>query len=395
MLAANAARRATLADLLGTDPRVTLVDESGNRDELAVRLRRQRYDLVVIAPEADEDSLPGPLGVPADDAPVVLVVPPLGHEARDWLARGAADVVGLAGSETTRRALERVLEERAGHARVRATLARLGDERVLSDALFEAHPHALALLRGQTLLRGNRRFDTLIGAERGRARELRWRGWLDARSSHTVATLERNTRATLELGTRAGTRHRVRIEPLGSTHDAPLLLAIELEPLAAPARSRELIDRATGLLVRDALVERFEEMLVTSRASGRHAARRYTAMRVRLSGTRESHSGDGVGRTFDDLLVLRAAEVLRNRFHGPTLLGRAGRSTLLVVRPGRPGEASRDLAGRVRQMLGSLGGFIDGPEAVRIDTLTLPANVLSARAVVERLESRATSPERA
>lgn len=384
VLAGNATRRATLADLLGADARVALIDESGHVDGLAARLRRQRYDLVVLAPEASDEALPWALARAGEERPAVLVVPPLGRDARYWLERGASDVVGRPGPETTRQALLRVLDERVGHLRVRATLERLGDERALSDALFESHPHALAVLRGERLLRGNRRFDALVGADRGRSRELRWRGWLDARSSHTLASVEPGTRAMLDIGTRAGHRHRVRIEPLGSARDAPLLVAIEPEPLVVVARPKPLTDPVTGLLVRDALVECFDEMLTASRAT-----RRYTAMRVSLSGQGKGHEPDGVGRTFEDLLVLRAAEALRNRFRGPTLLGRSGRSALLVVRPGHPGEASRDLAGRVRETLGSLGGFIDRPSAVRIDTLTLRGgNALSARAVVERLERR-------
>ena len=385
VLAGNAARRAALADLLGADARVALVDEIGNAGDLPARLHRQRYDLAVVAPEAGDEALPWPLGTASEDAPAVLVVPPLGQDPDYWAARGAADVVGLPGPETMRHAIGRALEERAGHVRVRATLVRLGDERALSDALFEGHPHALALVRGETLLRGNRRFDTLIGAERGRDRELRWRGWLDACSSRTLAGLEPGTRAMLDVGTRGGRRHRVRIEPLGTGPDAALLVAIEPDPLQQPVRERSPTDPATGLLVRDALVERFAEMLIASRASCR-----YTAMRVRLSGKRAGHEPDGVGRTFEDLLVLRAAEALKRRFRGPTLLGRSGRSALLVVRPGSPGESSRDLAGRVRETLGSLGGFIDCPSAVRIDTLTLRANSLSARSVVERLERRET-----
>jgi len=383
VLAANASRRAAIADLLGGDARVVLVDELADPENLPASLLRHRHDLVVFAPQPDDATLPWPLGRPAERAPIVLVFPPLGQDAGSWLARGADDVVGLTYPETMRHAVRRVLDERAGHARVRATLRRLGDERALSDVLFEAHPRALVLLRGNEPLRGNRRFDALVGATGKRGRGMRWRGWLDAVSMHALDELPGNRSAEVVLGTRQGARHAAVVEPLAPERDGVRLIAIDTLALAPLASDGPTMDPATGLLVRDALVERFEAMLVNARESSR-----YTAMRVLLPGTLEERPADGVGRAYEDLLVLRAAEALRGRFQGETLLGRAGRSALLVVRPGHRGEASRDLAAQVRETLGSLGGFIERPSAVRIHTLTLPAKAMSARAVVERLEAR-------
>ncbi len=142
-------------------------------------------------------------------------------------------------------------------------------------------------------------------------------------------------------------------------------------------------DSVTGLPVRENILARLQQMLLSSSKSSR-----YTAMLVEvaipLSGSRQT----GVERTMQELALYRAAHAIESLNDNDSVLGRVNDNALLLMRRSNVNQASRDSASQVRKLLGSLGGLLDPPKDVRINTLNLSATSMSAAEVVARLERR-------
>ncbi len=143
-------------------------------------------------------------------------------------------------------------------------------------------------------------------------------------------------------------------------------------------------DSATGLPARSTVLKNFEQLL----KNGEKQAR-YTAMLVRVFTAENSKSVETRSdKSRQDLSLYRAANLLQYKVKGGSLIGRIDDNALLLIQAADAATGSREVANKVRQSLGSLGGLIESARDVRINTLNLSSSVMSANEVVERLEAR-------
>ncbi len=165
-------------------------------------------------------------------------------------------------------------------------------------------------------------------------------------------------------------------------------------------------DSVSGLPARQTVVNKFQRWLQRPNDKAR-----YVAMTVELSGRAlssdtkshtqvsqastaaspliQTRSTSPIDRTLQDLAVYRAADRLSRSLSPKTLLGRLSDNRLLIIRELDVNEAPRMLAKGIRRSLGSLGGLLGSPEAVRINTVNIIATQgASAEGLVSRLENR-------
>lgn len=165
-------------------------------------------------------------------------------------------------------------------------------------------------------------------------------------------------------------------------------------------------DSVSGLPARQTVINDFQRWLHAGKDNSR-----YIAMTVDLSTSgiledTKSHSSDmseeaanesqvveatvsAIDRTLQDLAVYRAADRLSKILSANTLLGRLNNDCLVIIRELEADEAPRMLAKGIRRSLGSLGGLIGSPDAVRINTVNINAQSgASAEGLVTRLENR-------
>lgn len=393
ILTADSDQQTRLTELLRRSSRVGRVDIANDNAVLRHQLSEHRYDLAILAVADAGDRLPACL-LRYPELRVLVLLPGktrVNPESRTnplstWLQQGANDVVNQGHDATITHALGRLLDECILQARLRVNEADNQQKSRLLQAVLDSHPHA-AVLSGQgELWRSNAAFAALISeatqtSETARTRLARQdcQGWMDSRSRRAFNALDVNANTSITVKSRQGKRFELAVTSVQLGNDTARLLTIQPVPDGTQLQSDTEVDSVTGLPARTSVVQRFQKLLQSPGSVGR-----YTAMLVQLPDNEQSL----VSRTLQDLTVYRAADALQQHFKKDTLLGRTSQNALLLIRPATTTETSRVTANRVRKVLGSLGGLVDPPSNVRINTLTLASSSLSAREVMARLERR-------
>lgn len=165
-------------------------------------------------------------------------------------------------------------------------------------------------------------------------------------------------------------------------------------------------DSVSGLPARQTVINSFQQWLQAAKSNSRYVAMavdlsdsgisEYTKSNTNetaLAGSDDSQAVEAamsaIDRTMQDLAVYRAADRLSRTLSSNTLLGRLNKDCLVIIRKLEADEAPRMLAKGIRKSLGSLGGLIGSPDAVRINTVNISAQSgASAEGLVTRLENR-------
>jgi len=391
ILTTDSDQQTRLTEALQRSSRVGRVDIVGGNAALRLQLSEHRYDLAILAVADARDRLPACL-LRYPELRVLVLLP--GKTRVDpesttnplsaWLQQGANDVVNQGHDAAITHALSRLLDECILQARLRISETASRQKSKLLQAVLDSHPHA-AVLSGQgALWHSNAAFAALIsGTPATQPTAQDCQQWMDNRSRRIFNALDAYANTTITVKSRQGKHFELAVSSTQLGNDTARLLSIRPAPTSARLQTDTEVDSVTGLPARTSVVRRFQKLLQSPRAAGR-----YTAMLVQLPDSESSVSGSGVSRTLQDLTVYRAADALQQHFKKDTLLGRTSQNALLLIRPVTSIETSRVTANRVRKVLGSLGGLVDPPSNVRINTLTLASSSLSAHEVMARLERR-------
>ena len=278
--------------------------------------------------------------------------------------------------------------------KVQALCEQTDEQRQIIDALLSKHPHGIGLWQNGQVKRLNNQFDQSTGLminPDGLINEKAWLDWMSVANRYPLDDLTLNLSeepfmTSSTTGKPTGqllmqrVRHRGKAARLVQVSARPKLTKNLPEQATVPGTVPGT-DSVTGLLARDSVLQGFQRLLHSGRQT-----KRYTAMLVQLLTSDEASRTTAVSRTLQDLTIYRAAEMLQENFVGNTLLGRVSHDALLLIRPSTAVDASRLAANRVREVLGSLGGLLDAPNELRINTLNLAATSLSAAEVISRLE---------
>jgi len=162
----------------------------------------------------------------------------------------------------------------------------------------------------------------------------------------------------------------------------------------------------SGLPARQTVINDFQRQLQSAKNNSRYVAMMIDLSDSRISEDTKNNTPDYLGefaddsqaveatasaidRTMQDLAVYRAADRLSRTLSSNTLLGQLNKDCLVIIRELEADEAPRMLAKGIRRSLGSLGGLIGSPDAVRINTVNIRAQSgASAEGLVTRLENR-------
>jgi GGDEF domain-containing protein len=311
-----------------------------------------------------------------------------------WLGQGVEEAVSLTQPENARRILYRLLDERVMAHRLSLLESQIDEQWELIDTLIDQRRDAVALNQDGRLLQVNHAFTNMTGLTAGASKEL-WLDWLDGPSQLTVQSGRATDLQSVVVKDAATSRSRrldrIAVQYCGA--DAELICldtvlehAIE-HPTDKKIKQPPLLpttatDSVTGLPARSSLLNRVQKLLQTS--DKKH---RYTAMIVKLFNDDDQKTNKiGIDRTVQDLTLYRAADVLQKNFSEDTVLGRINQNALLLIKPSSQTEPSRGVAKRVREVLGSLGGVLEEPQDLKINTLNVAGASLSATEVVRRLE---------
>jgi len=345
-----------------------------------------------------------------------------------WLQQGATDVASLARPQQVQYALGRMIDDAAMEKRVDLLASELNrsEERYLS--LIEQGRPALSLWRDDELMAASASFSQITGLKVGATSD-QWFAGFDADSKAAIgdqiAKVPNNARVVLEQSQQTV---RITHEPRCDAHDDNehlvsvkwVLDAVEpTEPLAndtlvvpPPTLTTTAnlptpeTDSVSGLPARQTVVNKFQRWLQAANDNSRYVAMTVDLSDSTLNDDTKSHTDDAeplskvnavsstntasaVDRTLQDLAVYRAADRLTRTLSANTLLGRLNDDRLLIIRELEADEAPRMLAKGIRRSLGSLGGLLETPEAVRINTVNVSAKAgTTAEGLVTRLENR-------
>lgn len=373
-------------------------------------MARRQYDLVALITAESTPIVPSCLYHYPDTKLVIFTIGRKTPSIDKWIGQGIEEAVSLTQPEHARRVLFRLLDERVMAHRLALLESQIDEQWGLIDTLIAQRKDAVALNQDGKLLQVNRAFTNMTGLNAGASKEL-WLEWLDGPSKLSVQSGRASDLQSLivkDLSSGKARRlDRVAVQYCGA--DAELIVMdsvleqveIELDSIieSAPAKKRGIApmqlpttatDSATGLPARSTLLHKAQRLL-----QGSDRTHRYTAMLVRLLGDNNAKNAQGIDRTVQDLTLYRAADALQKNFSDDTVLGRISQNALLLIKASDETEPSRGAAKRVRDILGSLGGIIENPSDLKIDTLNVAGASLSADEVLARLEKRHTEPKTA
>ncbi|MBX2835657.1 MAG: hypothetical protein KTR35_02305 [Gammaproteobacteria bacterium] len=398
ILAPDDHHRAEVLEWVEYRRQVTHVELCDSSIELQREMVKRQYDLVAIITSQPQPIVPSCLNHYPDAKILVITTGRKVPSIDKWLGQGVEEVVSLTQPENARRVMYRLLDERVMAHRLALLESQIDEQWGLIDTLIAERKDAVALIQDRRLLQVNNAFTNMTGLTAGAAKDL-WLDWLDGPSR---LSLQRGQGHELrsEIVKDAASGKSRRLDRLAVQYcgaDAELItLDTILEHALNERRTTQkpepiknlpttATDSVTGLPARSTLVKSVQKLLQNSDRKSR-----YTAMRVRLFGQRSTKL-EGIDRTVQDLTLYRAADVLQKSFPEDTVLGRINQNALLIVKP-TDNSDSRSIAKRVRNLLGSLGGVLEEPDDLRINTLNVAGASLSADELVARLEKRQPEP---
>jgi GGDEF domain-containing protein len=388
VMTTNSSRQAQIGEWLRFGCRVERVDNVYDAVAMRHQLAARAYDMTVIVSGDKDQTLPPCLLRYPDMRVLVLTTTRKIGPLPEWLHQGATEVVSLQKLPAVHHTISRLLDECLMMRKVQALCEQTDEQRQIIDALLSKHPHGIGLWQNGQVKRLNNQFDQSTGLminPDGLINENAWLDWMSVANRYPLGELTLNlseepTMTSSTTGEPAGQLLMQRVRHRGK---AARLLQVSARPKLTKNIPELATDSVTGLLARDSVLQGFQRLLHSGRQT-----KRYTAMLVQLLTSDEASRTTAVSRTLQDLTIYRAAEMLQQNFVGNTLLGRVSHDALLLIRPSTAVDASRLAANRVREVLGSLGGLLDAPNELRINTLNLAATSLSAAEVISRLERR-------
>jgi len=424
----------------------TCTNDTEFKNELQERVSANPPDFVIVVVSGDE--LPPHLLRYPDLKILVLTTRRKVGSLTPWLQQGACDVGTLARPQQVQHALSRLIDECAMARRVDLLATELLRSEARYATLIRNSRSAISFWRDNELLACSTGFSAITGLVEGSTP----REWLETISlksdsqlgqdldhwpAHIRAQINeqkqpiRITRETSCEGS-DDNEHLFSVKlVVAGTHDAALTEDIatlrntkrgtkptsgrfnRIPTLTKPIDESginenigSLTDSVSGLPARQTVINNFQNWLQTSRKNSR-----YVAMTVDLSDTgitddTKNHTSNdstenrndslaaeatasAIDRTLHDLAVFRAADRLSRTLSSNTLLGRLNKDCLVIIRKLEDDEAPRMLAKGIRRSLGSLGGLIGSPDAVRINTVNISAQSgASAEGLFTRLENR-------
>jgi len=396
-MASSPLRHSQISEWLRFGRRVERVDATDSAIELRHRLSERSYDLAVIIIDKGKQQLPLCLRRYPSMRVLVLTEARKSGALAKWLQQGATDVASLQTLPAAHHAISRLVNECSLNRQVLALLDQSTQQRLIVKALLARHPEDFALWQNGELQQLNNQIADATGLminANGVINEQPKLDWVSMSAKYPIGKLRTNEPGEQLMGDNTPLhdqqlhnqqlhlqriRHHGKVARLMQVNTRPALVK-NLPEQNVPEQNT---DSVTGLLARDSMLQGFQRLL----QSGRHS-KRYTALLVQLVTAEESARTAVVNRTLQDLTIYRAADTLQRNFVGNTLVGRVSHNALLLIRPSTAVDASRLAANRVRDVLGSLGGLLDAPNEIRINTLNLAATAMSASEVVARLERR-------
>ena len=445
--ATDAADVDTVTDGLRVSARVgditTCRTDTELRSELQQRSSGNMPDFVVLV--ASHPELPPCLLRYPDLRVLVLTTHRKIGSLTPWLQQGASDVASLARPQQMQHALGRIIDESAMERRVGLLATELVRSEARYTSLVRNSQNALSFWRDDELLSCSPSFSDITGLREGASTT----DWLQTLQENSRAQLGQSLNDFPKSARAVVSTHKQTIrmarEPLcDAADDNEHLISVKLvlqrktavekavepeavktaskptpaiqppetammpSPSLSPAQNGTALnsDSVSGLPARQTVVKNFQRWL-----QGAEKNSRYVAMTVDLSSSelveeviepaqstpntmpmssgKKPSDSTNTERTLQNLAVFRAADRLTRLLSSNTLLGRLNDDRLLIIRELEADEAPRMLAKGIRRSLGSLGGLLGSPEAVRINTVNISAKQgASAEGLVTRLENR-------
>ena len=415
----------TVTDVLRISSRIgnitTCRTDTELRSELQQRSTQNLPDFVILVVSHQE--LPPYLLRYPDLRVLVLTTQRKVGSLTPWLQQGATDVASLAKPQQMQHALGRIIDESAMERRVSLLATELVRSEARYGTLVRNSPAALSFWRDEELLSCSVSFTDITGLSEG-AHTSDWLEGLQADSREKLgmrlADFPKKCQAIVR--SHGQSIRIVRESSCDASDDNEHLMSVKLVLTAPPAQTTNAsvsttaasaknlptleTDSVSGLPARQTVVRNFQRWLGRATENSR-----YVAMTIDLSNSEllvtaaeQAHppvltqpinadssraNASNTDRTLQNLAVYRAADRLSQTLSSNTLLGRLNDDRLLIIRELEADEAPRMLAKGIRRSLGSLGGLLGSPEAVRINTVNISAkHGASAEGLVTRLENR-------
>lgn len=377
----DAERTGALASLAGDCAGISQIDEVTRLSELRDHLSRFPYDFVVVLLEEADDNLPACI-LRYPELKVLAVAPTKKIlQLENWLSQGASDVVSLQRQDKCRHALFRIAEECEVRAQLRLASMKLASQNRLQQILLDTREEAVLLLQKGVVLESNCHLDELIDSHTmdNQGRSIEWKRWISAPSNAQLLLTSKPSIRNLIVRNHRGEHFEATVENLHLDFGDAQLIRINTTPIDNTSWEEENLDTTTGVLVLDAFVNAMDSWLKNTLKN------RYTVARIQVDEPDLSSDANPGNTTVKELLCYRIASLLQEEFKSGSLIGRTG-STTMTLLSFKTHKHTRELATRIRQCLGTIGDLVEDTQCIRIKTLTLAPDALSAREVIERLD---------
>lgn len=252
----------------------------------------------------------------------------------------------------------------------------------LQRLLLDSQSEALLLWQQGQILQTNACLDNLIDSSvpDNFSKTQAWKRWISTEALDCLLDAHSNTLNETTITDASGKAYRVQIDHLVLETGPAQLLRINTDPDFLDEFQRLNSDSVTGLLTGSAFISRWRTWV-----SGLRQSQRYVAMLINLPDVRSESGCSGINHTLQDLLVFRASSAIEQHLANKAIVGRTRHNSLLLLQTADC-ASPRKSALSIKALLGSLGGLIDDPSSITIQTLTLTPGSLSAADVLMRLE---------
>lgn len=376
-------RTADAADSVRALDDISKIDVVDRLSNLRNHLSRHVYDFVVVILEHADDNLPACI-LRYPELKVLAITPARKiHSLDNWMAQGASDVVSVQRRGKYRHALQRIIEQCRVRAELRLASEKLTSRSQLRKLLQNSHDEAILLWQTGTVLDSNCHLDELIGCHAldPKSRSIEWRRWVSAPCYAQLHSLAETPFCKLTISNHRGLQYEATVERITVESGDAQLIKLNTRAIDNTAWSEEALDSSTGVLLPESFLTAMDSWLHST------AKLRYTVAQISINELDLQNDESASNSTVRELLSYRIAMRLQDEFKKGSLIGRIG-STTMTLLPFDTHKHSRELASRIRQCLGTVGGLIDNANCIRISTLTLSPTTLNASEVVQRLNRR-------